>query len=66
VAGGRWQVLWILDERQTDAGFMYEVIAGKGRETRTLWQHWTDLDLEVLEGLLKRFKAGQRSMRHEA
>lgn len=61
-----WRVLLILDERQTDAGFMYEVIAGKGRKTRTLWQHWTDLHLEVLEGLLKRFKAGQRSMGHKA
>jgi len=59
----RWQVIRILDEEQTDAGFKYKVIAGKGPETRTLWQHWTDLDLEVLEGLLKGFKAGQRSMR---
>ena len=39
----------ILDERQTDVGFMYEAIAGKGRKTRTLWQHRIDLDLEVLE-----------------
>jgi hypothetical protein len=58
LAGGRWQVIWILDERQTDAGFMYKVIAGKGRETRTVWRPWTDLDPEVLEGLMKMFKAG--------
>jgi hypothetical protein len=63
---GGWRVLLNLDERQTDVRFMYEVITGKGRKTRTLWQHWTDLDLEVLEGLLKRFKAGQRSIRHKA
>lgn len=30
LTSGGWQVLLILDERQTDAGFMYEVIAEKG------------------------------------
>jgi hypothetical protein len=63
LASARWQVGKILDERQTDAGFMYEVTSRKGRKTRTLWQHWTDLDPEVLEGLLKEFKVKQRSMR---
>ena len=65
VSGG-WQVMRILGEEQTDAGFKYKVIAGKGRETRTVWRYWTDLDPEVLEGLLKGFKAEQRSMRHKA
>jgi hypothetical protein len=66
LASAGWQVNKILDERQTDAGFMYKVTARKGRKTRTHWQHWTDLDPEVLEGLLKEFKTGQRSRRHEA
>ena len=35
LASGRWKVILILDERQTDERFMYKVIARKGRETRT-------------------------------
>jgi len=62
LTGAGWQVKEILGERQTDAGFMYRVIAGKGRETRTIWRCWADIDPEMLKG----FKAGQRSRRHKA
>jgi len=61
-ASAWWQVQLILGERQTDAGFMYEVREGKGRATRTIWRYRADIDLEMLKG----FKAGQRSRRHEA
>lgn len=66
LTGAGWQAKEILGERQTDVGFMYEVMEGKGRETRTIWLCWADLDPELLEGLLKRFKVGQRSMRYKA
>jgi len=56
----------ILGERQTDGGLKYEVTKGKGRETRTIWWYKVDLAPELLEGLLRRFKAGQRWMRQEA
>ena len=60
LAGTRWQVKEILGERQTDEGLKYEVIEGKGRETRTIWQYRADIDPEMLKG----FKAGQRSTRY--
>jgi hypothetical protein len=63
---GRWQVRRIVSERQTDAGFEYEVIAGNGLETRTTWRYWADLDQELLQGLLKQFKAKQRTRRYKA
>jgi hypothetical protein len=59
-AGTGWQVKEILGERQTDGGLTYEVIEGKGRETRTIWRYRADIDPEMLKG----FKAGQRSTRY--
>jgi hypothetical protein len=60
-AGGR-QVVEIVNERQTDAGLMYGVIAGNGPESRFLWRYGADLD----PTLLKEFKKRQRLRRQKA
>ena len=54
-----------MSERQTNEGFEYEIMAGNGPKTRTTWRYWADLDQELLQALLKQFKAKQRTRRYK-
>lgn len=53
-----WEVTRILGEEQTDAGFKYKVIAGKGRETKIVWRYWADLDPAGARGLAEGVQGG--------
>jgi hypothetical protein len=51
-----------VNERQTDAGLMYNVIAGNSPESRLPWRYGADLD----PMLLKEFKKKQPLRRQKA